>query len=452
MWLRPGPPRPDIVLFVWDTCRADRTSAYGHGRPTSPHLDAMAKEGALFQRCLSPSPWTPPAHGSLFTGLLPRRHGLREGEGDQIHRRVPLLAETLGGAGYETVAFTCNANVSVANGLSRGFQRFQPVYDQVEIRGTADMARDAVATWLAERQRQGARGGRKPLFLFVNLVDAHITLDPPEEDVAAVRDGDVADEDLARARLVTQRDALAHLLGVRRIEDPVLRGIRCLYDAGIHLMDRRTAEILDLLRGAGHMQDGLAIVTSDHGENLGEHGQMDHRLSLYDTLLHVPLVMKGAGGFTGGRRVAADVRLQDLYATILSVAGVPMPVEAGLDSLPLRTEAAAPRVSLAEFSRPLASEEVVRSWIGNVPPETFLPFSISIESITVPDASLPRLKYLRYLRQDGNGRVSLHRQELFDLDADPGEARNLLAPPATDDAAGRARRLAALLDAGRASR
>jgi arylsulfatase A-like enzyme len=104
--------RPNIVVFVWDTCRADHLSAYGYPRPTTPRLEEFARDAVTFRHAYAPAPWTPPSHASLFTGLLPAHHGLTQREGEEAGRvrdGIPLLAETLAAAGYDTVGFTCNA-------------------------------------------------------------------------------------------------------------------------------------------------------------------------------------------------------------------------------------------------------------------------------------------------------------------------------------------------------
>ena len=143
--------------------RADRLSAYGYGRPTTPWLEDFASDGTLFRNAFTPSPWTPPAHASLFTGLLPKNHGLLHGRGDRVVRGVPLLAETLRDAGYETVGFMGNAFLSSVTGLDAGFERLVPLHDDVRGLGTVERTVEAVRTWLVERRNDPERGPRRPL-------------------------------------------------------------------------------------------------------------------------------------------------------------------------------------------------------------------------------------------------------------------------------------------------
>lgn len=422
-----GGPRPNVVLIVWDTCRADRLSAYGHGKHTTPRLERLAAEGVRFSRAFTPAPWTAPAHASLFTGLAMHRHGLEVGRGDRMHFGIPTLAETLAAAGYDTAGFTANGFISETTGLSAGFRHFRKVYQSESGANDAEAVRGTVARWLETRRAAG--GGSAPLFLFLNFMDCHQPLTPPPIDVQAMRDPAVPTEDMATAAGVIQPDFLAHLMGVRLLPPGTLRGLRVRYDAAVLHLDRKTGEILDLLRREGILDGALVAVTSDHGENLGEHGLVDHRLSLHETLLHVPLVVRWPGVFEGGRVSGAAVSLMDLYPTILEAARVAVPKGNGLDALPLpRDPGAAGRPLLAEFARPLSHIEEMRRNFPSAPDSMFERLSFSIASTRDPPDRPRPLKYIRWFRgtEQGPEEVTV-REELYDWMADPGETRDLLA-------------------------
>ena len=418
-----GPP-PNVVLFVWDTCRADRLSAFGHPRPTTPRLEALAAKGVRYARCSSPAPWTAPAHASLFTGVAMHRHGLEVGRGDRVHPGIPLLAETLGKSGYETAAFVANSYISDLTGLSRGFRFLENVSDNSTGAQDADRVIASVKAWLSVRSPDPSKDG--PFFLFANFMDCHLPLKPPRADVEEVREPGVPDADLAAASTLSGPAALAHLLGIRRLDDGLLRGNRSRYDGAARFLDRKTAELLDLLGARGLLKDALVVVTSDHGENLGEHGMLDHRISLYDTLLRVPLVVHRPGRYEGGAVVQAEVSLMDVYPTILAEAGVPIPAGTGLDARPLPRSGGEGRALLGEFSSVEAHIDSLRQGFPGAPDSCFEPLHLDIASARDPETRPNGRKYLRWTRGGPGAGETLVREELYDTNADPGETRDLL--------------------------
>ena len=311
LWWAEGTARPNIVVLLWDTTRADRLSAFGYPRRTTPWLKSLAARGVRFEQCRTPAPWTLPSHASLFTGLLPRHHGASHIESPlaPAHR---TLAERLDDAGYDTVLVYENINLAPASGLAQGFDR---VLDVLNERGSgAGPSFEVLAQELAERRQDPARSAR-PLFLFVNLMEPHLSYDPPPA--------------LAQPWLPEQATkeavVLARNLGIRKLDVSTFDILGALYDAEVADLDAHCARVEDLLEREGILGEGvdtLFVVTADHGENLGEHGLIDHKLSVADPLLHVPLVMHWPGHLEGGRSVAEQVRLQDLFPTLLEAAGL----------------------------------------------------------------------------------------------------------------------------------
>lgn len=436
---RPPVHRPDIVVILWDTARPDRMSTFGHDRPTTPFLDSVAATGVVYERCMTPSPWTPPAHASLFTGLLPRRHGLRSTPG-RVLASVPVLAETLSGAGYETVGVTCNPMVSGMNGLDRGFGTFLRVFGDAEPKSTGERALAALQAWDA-----GRPPGRRPLFLFVNLMETHLPRSPDEGDLRAVLgDERAASPDIATALRFNPLDALAFTMGFRPLDAAALRGVSDVYDASVRSVDDVTAAMVAWLETRGLSDDALLVVTSDHGENLGEHGQMDHIVSSYDTLLHIPLVLRRKGEFEGGRREPRQVLLQDLHPTILETAGVPTPAGTGLDARSLRDIPEGGRTLLADYRPPATVARSMPAMFPNAPEKAFTPFLVTIVAAADPPSRPGARKYLGYFWEDDLDQPPL-REELYDIVTDPAETRDLLSenPDATARAdAERLRKLA----------
>jgi arylsulfatase A-like enzyme len=192
--------RPHVLIVVLDTTRADLLSAYGHEARTSPALDVLAREGALYTRAYSTDFWTLPAHASLFTGRYPSEHGATS-ETNHFPGRVPTLASTLRAAGYRTAAFVANPWLSVENGFARGFERFEEAWRGKKPDGMHD--RDGVEEarrFFREHATQGS-----PFFAFVNINVAHLPYRPPIEDLHAVA---------PRARSIERSRAAREVVGM----------------------------------------------------------------------------------------------------------------------------------------------------------------------------------------------------------------------------------------------
>lgn len=326
------PRPPDLLLVVLDTARADRMSAYGHERPTTPQLEALAEVGVLFEDVTAQAPWTVPSHASLFTGVPPWVHGAykgaaRAGVSGRLRRDLPTLAEELGRAGYRSEAYVSNHWLAPELGLMRGF-------DQVRV-----FERDpALVEAVAERLHAPLSEDRRPLFLFVNLMTAHSPYYEGPGDWA-LEDAALLDPAHApawvRPFLAEDRPGLDFLrhdaasgldgrtlysAGELAIPEPGLRALRRLYDAGIHGGDYLLSRLV--AAWSRHRAREVLAVTSDHGDALGEHRLLDHHSSVYPEVLHVPLVIAAPGRLPAGRRVAAPVALMDLQPTLLALAGL----------------------------------------------------------------------------------------------------------------------------------
>jgi arylsulfatase A-like enzyme len=426
-WGGSSPTRPSVVLVVWDTCRGDRIAVHGYPNPTTPRLSELAARGVAWSACFTPAPWTPPAHASLFTGALPRHHGLVEGLGDRPSGRMPLLAQTLRAGGYETVCFSANPAVSGSTGLQAGFETYSLCALPRAGLASGDLVAETVRAWAASR---AASDERRPFFLFLNLMETHLPYRFTPADVAAVHGADALDGAHRAAESVGDVASKSYTFGREDIPPETLRGLGVAYDASVRRVDAITGGILDDLRAAGLLEGALVAVTGDHGENLGEHRELNHVASVYDPVLRVPLVVHWPGRFEGGVAVDRQVRLQDLYATILDAAELDPPDACGTDSLPLETAPGRPRVLVAEFGPIPRSLEVARPFLPGLPESGFERFHHRYTAVRDPDTGPRPLKYI-VVRDTAPGREeALVREELYDLAADPGETRNLLAPGA----------------------
>ncbi len=345
--------RPHIVLIVMDTTAARHLSLYGHQAPTTPNLERIAAGGACFLNAFSTSTWTLPSHASMFTGLPPSSHGATT-DHLMLDSSIITLATILSDAGYRTLAFSNNSWIGPSSGLHRGFDKFvnlirrerEPDYIVHVARRTEqgyvqsrrrmpvdDGTQDAGAAETNSRIRQALtkdRDDARPLFLFVNYIEPHNPYFPP---AGLARDFLPASTTFEEA-LAVPCDPAASDVGRLKLDERQFAMLAGLYDAEIRYLDERVGELFDLLGELEMLDDTLFIVTSDHGEQVGEHGRLGHEanfsLNLYDELLHVPLVVHAPFLYPRGARVPHPVQLQDLFATCVTL-GAP---EFGLNKIP----------------------------------------------------------------------------------------------------------------------
>jgi len=305
-----------VILISIDTLRADHLGAYGYAHPTSPALDAIARDGVVFESAVSTSPWTAPAHASMLTGQYPNRHGLVTYR-NKLDPRSPHLAERLRDAGYQTAAIVSASNVGSDYGFDRGFESFVqlPELHPVESSGVTE----AAIAWL------GKRDETRPFFLFLHLFDLHNPYGAkPEYEAALVEpyDGDFSGDTL---------QLLEVFQGRREMNERDLAHVVQLYDAGIRQVDDEIARLRSALEARGLFDRTLVIVTSDHGEEFRDHGGFLHAYSHYQELLHVPLFLRGPG-LPRGARIAEPVSLVDLMPTVLAYLGIePAREQSGVD-------------------------------------------------------------------------------------------------------------------------
>jgi arylsulfatase A-like enzyme len=302
---------PNLLVIVMDTVRADRLSSFGYARPTTPELDAFAREAIRFPRFYAPAPWTLPSHASLFTGSFPARHGATQ-EHWSLARRHATLAEVLRDAGYATFAASANPVVGPVSQLDQGFAVFREVWREsskvFEGGPAAHPVNRSFAAFLRDADRE------RPFFAFLNYMDAHRPYTPPIEFLA--RFARARPSSIAAARVGSRVWTELYLEGPGPPED--VRLISDLYDAELAFLSASIGALLDELRRDGRYDATLVAITSDHGEHLGEHGLFDHVFSLYEPLLHVPLLLRLPGGARAGTTDARPGQLTDLLPTLLA--------------------------------------------------------------------------------------------------------------------------------------
>ncbi|HIF99166.1 MAG TPA: DUF4976 domain-containing protein [Myxococcales bacterium] len=420
----PGDDQPEIIILIsLDTLRANHLGLYGYDRPTSPVLDAFAAQGTVFEDASSTTPWTLPAHASILTGLYPLSHRVLTFD-TALPPEVPTVAQALSSAGYQTAAVVNSAWLSKERyGLTRDFEKYLFVDDTQDRRAPNSWITDQAVQWLLEP-------GMRPIFLFVHYYDVHSDYAslPQYERIFATPYTGIADGtgwQLARAsfeddyvemchenydpkkcRIGTPENYLAIDSSVGKIhfDDKDLRHIEELYDAGIRQLDNELGRFFSLLKANGILDESLIVITSDHGEEFLDHGRMDHFLTMYQEVIHVPMIMRGPG-VPPGLRVKTPVSLVDIAPTLLAFANLETSLSTdGHDLSPLLRGEAPP----AFTNRPIYGEA-----------SGGLTYELMMEGIYPVYRSLRRGQYkLIFNSKDEDW-------ALYDLENDPQEAHNL---------------------------
>jgi len=355
---------PDVYLITIDTLRADHVGCYGYKQVETPALDALAADGVRFTQAFTHSPITNTSHITIMTGLLPSVHGVTD-FGVPLSPQHMTAAELLKKRGYQTAAFIgaviLDSN-TLAPGLDRGFDFYDNFpakaatkerWNRVERRGMEVV--EHAENWF-DKHRTG------PHFVWVHLFDPHDPYEPPPPFSEKYKDH--------------------------------------LYDGEIAYADSAVAHWIAFLKKAGVYDNAIIVVTGDHGEGLGEHGEDTHGLFLYDSTLHIPLLLKTSGTAHHGAVIDAQVRTTDILPTILSAIGISAPAELNGESLfPLIEET---KNESAPSNRALFGETDYPLRWGWSP--------------------------LRALRTDNTKLIEAPRPELYDLQADPKELKNLYVP------------------------
>ncbi|MDG2333789.1 MAG: sulfatase [Myxococcota bacterium] len=268
-------PRRNLIVISMDTLRADRLGSYGYARSTSPTIDALGARGARFARAHSPAPWTLPSHASIFTGLTPQVHATH-GWGDKIPSSVPTLAELLRNAGWRTFGHTTGGFVSGRYGFSRGFEEY------------VDKLSGFKMTLNAARRKIESLPADEPYFLFLQTFTVHCPYPASPAHRASFRSQpesvviEMASPCTVRPLEINFSEAQKRLFSDR-------------YDAAIRSADEQLAGFIEFLDQRGELEDTYLVLLSDHGDEFGEHDGIFHGHTLYEELLHVPLIVVGPG-------------------------------------------------------------------------------------------------------------------------------------------------------------
>ena len=350
----------NVILITVDTLRADRLGAYGSDRVATPNMDRLASEGILFTNAASTVPFTLPAHSSIMTGSYPPQHGVRENVGYVLGSSLPTLAEEMSASGRSTAGFVSAFVLDARWGIGRGFDTYFDEFDLAENESAnlGSVQRDGVDT-IAEAVRWLDTNPSKPLFLWLHLYDAHDPYEPIEP---------------YRSQYPNRP-----------------------YEGEVAYTDFLIGEFRTALEERDLLESSLLVLTADHGEGLGQHREGFHGFFIYDSTVHVPLMIRLPAQEGAGRVVDQAVSHVDLMPTILEAVGQPIPEEAQGQSLV-----------------PLLQGTTVDEF----------------ESAIYSESMYPLLHYgwapLRSLRKGQYKFIDSPQPELYDIAADPLEQNNIL--------------------------
>jgi len=349
--MTPAEPQLNMVVVLWDTVRADRMSVYGHTVETTPHLEAWAQNATVYDRAIAPGMWTLTTHGAMFTGNPPSHNGIKA-TWKWLDHRFETYTEWLQQQDYDTFAFSANAFISQDTNLTQGFDIIVPAFrgpwrtesaratrrkiirndmsteisplripeeDESDPAGfafTKDAAPIGVTAFL---QWMDSRETERPFLAYLNFMEAHAPRIPSMSSRKKVMSEELID--VALQTDVSQLRMLAYNFGEVEYTDIEWEAIRGTYDATLRDLDRATDRLFRELDARGMAENTIIVVTSDHGENLGENHLFGHKFAVSEPLLHVPLLIKAPGLDPG--RVKEAVSTMDLFPTLLELANVP---------------------------------------------------------------------------------------------------------------------------------
>ena len=334
--------RPNVIIYLVDTLRADHLGSQGSTTSRTPRIDAFAASALTYTRASAQSSWTRSAVASLLTGLNPHRHGVI-GREHELATERQTLAELLSEAGYQSAAFITNGNVGSHFGFAQGFGTF------VELRRTSEDRLHASSDELNRRvfeHLDRRTDPDRPVFLYVHAMEPHAPYRPPGVDRAALRQlfpaAELDAEEIGRLSALVENskersatlDQIGSVPWLQALNagaiEPDARMIEALielYDSEIETVDRSFGAFVDGLRARKLFDDSVLVFLSDHGEEFAEHGAFSHGRTLFNEQLHIPFMVKPPGFAGDGRLVTSPARQVDVLPTVLRAAGIPSPRE-----------------------------------------------------------------------------------------------------------------------------
>lgn len=447
--------RPNVLYLVMDTARAQ--SALPSENPgIMPNLESFQKGATTFSDAITSAPWTLPSHASMFTGQYTTDHGTNASS-LTFEPEVTPLAEQLRQSGYETMAISNNSWISPEFGFDAGFdhfyggwellkggvdlqgvirenssriQQFKEIVNKLTLNNFHRTILNTAYAWgYHKRYDYGAKftnyrikrllgkiwDRSQPFFLFVNYLEPHLTYDPPKPHRYKHIPDDLSQEQLESV----DQKPWEYLAGNADMTEDDFRALEALYEGELSYLDYRLGQLFDFLRSEGILDETLVFVVGDHGENIGDHGLMDHQYCLNDTLLRVPLIVRHPELIPSGWKTNALIELRDLYPTILDLCDINVSLDESVSSFSLSEDGYIDEMTVrdrkfvfAEYTIPQPDLDELRSRTDD---EDILRFLDSLDK----SLRCVRTRKWKFIR----GTNGSH--QLFDRESDPNETMNI---------------------------
>jgi arylsulfatase A-like enzyme len=303
-----SPSGPNVILIVPDALRADHLGCYGYSRPTSPQIDKFAAAALFFEKAMSNSPWTKPSIGSVLTSMYAHEHKAFCWM-DNLPDESLTLAEVFRNRNYRTFAIQTNPSITEKHNFKQGFEYYREL-----VLEKGEVVTSSFNAWLEKHNK-------KPFFAYLHYMDTHVPYNAPQEfsQIFGLKE----DPLFTPGEFKTMDVRLLGEIGLARNDK---QNLVDLYDAALKYFDSSFAEIVDNLKKLGILNKTIIILTSDHGEEFWEHGGFAHGHTVYNELLHVPLII-GYSAHLPKRHIESYVQLLDLFPTIASLAGIKVHAE-----------------------------------------------------------------------------------------------------------------------------
>jgi len=298
-----SPSGPNVILIVPDALRADHLGCYGYSRPTSPQIDKFAADALFFEKAMSNSPWTKPSMGSIFTSMYPYEHQAFSWM-DNLSDKCLTIAEVFRNKNYATFAIQTNPSITEKHNFRQGCQYYREM-----VLEKGEVVTSSFNSWVKKHKK-------KPFFAYLHYMDTHVPYNAPQEfsQIFGLKD----DTLFTPGKFQTMD---VRLLGEMGLSKQDKQSLVNLYDAAIKYFDSNFEKIVDNLRKLGILNKTIIILTSDHGEEFWEHDGFAHGHTVYNELLHVPLII-GYSPHLPKRHIKSYVQLLDFFPTILSLVGI----------------------------------------------------------------------------------------------------------------------------------
>ena len=451
---------PNVLVVVMDTARWSTIHDLLADEEL-PNLQSIIEEGTTFSNCTSTGPWTLPSHAGLFTGQRTSNHLSHAGT-KQFSATTEPLPRILKSQGYQTVAYSNNTWVSPEFGFDIGFdefllrwemwegtgdlstiekldtnkERLLELASQVGEHGPVVLANLLYALYLNFRRQEDSGASRtinrlekwfknqrvqdRPFFAFVNFVEPHLPYEPPTD----YGEHFLPESTTYEQALNVNQDPWPYVTGAKQMSEQDFEVLHSLYQGEIAYLDEKFGELFDILRHEGCYEDTVIAIVGDHGENIGDHGLMDHQYCLYESLIHVPCFIRHPDFFPANKTLEGLIELRDLFATIVDVSGKDL---ADFDET----------VSKNSLIHPIENEYrrdyVVSEYLEPQPSQSALQKHIeqSTGDLKQFDEALRCMKTEKWKYIQG----SEGTKELYDLKQDPCERRNIidLSPELAND-------------------